>query len=95
MVDLKRRDLIALLSGTAAAWPLVARAQQPERRIGVLMAYSESDREGQADVAAFREELQKLGWTDSRNLRIDSRWAGLDAEEVPPSLLARADEAIE
>jgi ABC-type uncharacterized transport system substrate-binding protein len=52
------------------------------RRIGVLMAYSESDREGQANVAAFREGLQKLGWTDGRNLRIDSRWAALDAEAM-------------
>ena len=46
------------------------------------MAYSESDREGQANVAAFREGLQKLGWTDGRNLRIDSRWAALDAEAM-------------
>jgi putative ABC transport system substrate-binding protein len=79
--QLKRREFIALIGG-AASWPLAARAQQTERmrRVGVLMAYSESDREGQADVAAFREELQKLGWTDGRNLRIDSRWAALDAE---------------
>jgi hypothetical protein len=45
------------------------------RRIGVLMAYAESDREGQAWVAAFREELQKLGWTEGRQIRIDTRWA--------------------
>ena len=65
-------------------WPLAARAQQPERmrRIGVLMAYAESDREGQADVEAFREELQKLGWTDGRDLRIDYRWAALDAKAM-------------
>jgi putative ABC transport system substrate-binding protein len=79
-----RRRFISLLGGAAAMWPLAARAQRPEkiRRVGVLMAYSESDREGQADVAAFREELQKLGWTAGRNLRIDSRWAALDAEAM-------------
>ena len=45
------------------------------RRIGVLMAYAESDPEGQARVAAFREGLQKLGWAEGRNIRIDTRWA--------------------
>ena len=80
---MRRREFITIL-GTAAAWPLAARAQQPDgvRRIGVLMAYSESDREGQADVAAFRQELQRLGWIEGRNLRIDSRWAALDAEAM-------------
>ena len=75
---MRRRDFITLLGGTAFAWPLAARAQQGERvrRIGVLMAYSESDREGQANVVAFQQGLQKLGWTDGRNLRIDSRWGG-------------------
>ena len=74
---MKRREFITLLGGAAAAWPLAARAQQPERmrRIGVLMGYAESDRKGQARVAAFREELQKLGWTEGRNIRIDTRWA--------------------
>ena len=70
-----RRAFITLLGG-AAAWPLAARAQQNERmrRIGVLMAYAESDPEGQARIAAFREGLQKLGWTEGRNTRIDTRW---------------------
>jgi putative ABC transport system substrate-binding protein len=77
----KRREFISLLGGAAVAWPLAARAQQPSgmRRIGVLTAYSESDPEAQARVRAFREELQKLGWTEGRNIRIDARWATSDA----------------
>jgi putative ABC transport system substrate-binding protein len=77
----RRRDLITLLGG-AATWPFAARAQQPNRmrRIGVLMAFSQNDREGRAWVAAFREELQKVGWGEGRNIRIDYGWAGGDAE---------------
>ena len=65
---MKRREFIAFIGG-AAAWPLAAHAQQPDRmrRIGVLMGFAESDREGQAFVAAFREGLQKLGWAEGRN----------------------------
>ena len=77
---MKRREFITLL-GAPLAWPLAARAQQGERvrRIGVLTAYSESDPEAQARVGAFREGLQKLGWTEGRNIRIDARWATSDA----------------
>jgi putative tryptophan/tyrosine transport system substrate-binding protein len=73
----KRRAFITLLGGAAATWPLAARAQQPDRmrRIGVLMGYAENDSEAQAWVAAFREGLQKLGWTEGRNTKIDTRWA--------------------
>src|SRR5215469_9162796 len=79
-----RREFITLLGGAAATWPLAARAQQAERMrlIGVLMAYAESDPEGQAWVAAFREALQKLGWAEGRNIRIDTRWATLDVEAM-------------
>src|SRR5262249_14912811 len=64
--------------------PLAAGAQQPDgiRRIGVLMGFAESDREGQTFVAAFREGLQKLGWEESRNIRIDYRWTALDKELI-------------
>jgi putative tryptophan/tyrosine transport system substrate-binding protein len=77
----KRREFITLLGGAGVAWPLVARAQQPDRvrRIGVLMGYAENDPEAQAWVAAFREGLQKLGWTEGRNVRIDTRWTAADA----------------
>ncbi len=71
-----RRDFITLLGG-AAIWPVAASGQQgePMRRIGVLMAVPENDREYQAFLAAFQEGLQKLGWTEDRNIRIDARWA--------------------
>jgi putative ABC transport system substrate-binding protein len=81
---MRRREFITLLGG-AIVWPLAAHAQQPDRmrRIGVLMGYAESDREGQAFVAAFREGLQKLGWAEGRNIRIDTRWATPgDAESI-------------
>ena len=76
---MKRRDFISLL-GVAAAWPLAARAQQPERiwRIGVLMNLAADDAEGQARLAAFAQALKQLGWSDGRNLRIDTRWATAD-----------------
>jgi putative ABC transport system substrate-binding protein len=80
---MKRREFITLLGG-AAAWPIAARAQQADRMrlIGVLMAYAESDTEGQAFVAALREALQKLGWTEGGNIRIDTRWATPDVQLI-------------
>ena len=81
---MRRRDVITLLGGAAAAWPLMARAQQPERmrRIGVVMAYAGSDPNGQVQVAAFRQALQKLGWIEGRNIRIDFRYASDDSARV-------------
>jgi putative ABC transport system substrate-binding protein len=79
---MKRREFILALGGAAAVWPLGARAQQPGtmRPIGVLMS-SADDPEGQARLAAFVQGLQQLGWTDGRNLRIDTRWSGGNAED--------------
>jgi putative tryptophan/tyrosine transport system substrate-binding protein len=79
-----RRQFITLLGGAAVAWPLAGRAQQSERmrRLGILMVGAESDPQYQADVAVFREGLQKLGWVDGQNIRIEVRWAGFDAETM-------------
>jgi putative ABC transport system substrate-binding protein len=72
---MKRREFITLVGG-AAAWPLAARAQQPERmrRIGVLMGSEQSDSDSQVRLAAFRQVLRQLGWTEGRNIQIDERW---------------------
>ena len=77
MLGVRRRQIITLLGGAAAAWPLAARAQQPEqlRRIGVLSYIPADDAEGQARHAAFTQALGQLGWSEGRNLRIDARWA--------------------
>jgi putative tryptophan/tyrosine transport system substrate-binding protein len=81
---MQRREFITLIGGAVAVWPIAARAQQPERmrRIGVLMAHTESDPEFQAYLGAFRDGLQKLGWSEGRNIRIDARWGALDDAEL-------------
>ena len=81
-----RRKFLATLGG-AAAWPLAARAQQGERmrRIGVLVAPVESDREAQLWISALREGLEKLGWNYGGNLRIDVRWGAGDAQRLRAS----------
>jgi putative ABC transport system substrate-binding protein len=81
---MRRREFIVVLGGAAAAWPLATRAQQPERmrHIGLLMAASADDPEYQARVAAFQQGLERLGWTEGRNARIDTRWATTDADEI-------------
>jgi ABC-type uncharacterized transport system substrate-binding protein len=80
---MKRREFILALGG-AAAWPLAAHAQQAEsvRRIGVLLPYSADDLEGQARIGAFQQELQQLGWAIGRNVRVDTWWAGADANDI-------------
>jgi putative tryptophan/tyrosine transport system substrate-binding protein len=79
----KRREFITLLGGAAVGWPLVARAQQPERmrRIGVLMG-TVDDVDGQRNLAAFLQVLHQLGWTDGGNVRIDVRWGAGNADNI-------------
>src|SRR5215475_2192269 len=78
-----RREFLATLLGGAAAWPLAARAQLTERvrRIGLLMGVAD-DREGQARVTALKQGLQELGWTDGRNIEIETRFAGADTGRI-------------
>jgi len=82
IAKMKRREFITLLGG-AAAWPLAARAQQDERmrRVGVLMTTAD-DREGQARVTLLKEGLQELGWTDGRNVQIETRFGGADVGRI-------------
>jgi putative ABC transport system substrate-binding protein len=77
---MRRRDFIKVVACSAIAWPLGARAQQPDRtrRIGVLMGFAESDPTAQSWLAAFRDELAKLGWREGNNLRVELRWGGAD-----------------
>ena len=84
MSGMRRREFVALLGGVAAAWPLAARAQQPEqmRRIGVLTNLVADDPEAQARVGAFLQGLQELGWAVGRNMRIEYRWGAGDADRT-------------
>jgi ABC-type uncharacterized transport system substrate-binding protein len=77
------RRFISLLVG-AAAWPLAARARQPEkmRRIGVLMNLAADDAQSMARIAAFLQGLQQLGWTDGQNVAIEYRWGAGDPERI-------------
>jgi putative ABC transport system substrate-binding protein len=94
----KRRKFIAVLGG-AAAWPLAARAQQGERirRIGVLLAATADDPEYQPRMRAFQQGLALLGWTEGSNVRVDTRWAGTNADDIRKhavELAALAPDAI-
>jgi ABC-type uncharacterized transport system substrate-binding protein len=96
---MKRRDFITLLGGAAAAWPLAARAQQPERvrRVGVLMNLAADDPQALSRITAFVQGLQQLGWTEGRNMRIDTRWGAGDAarfHRYAEELLALAPDVI-
>ena len=91
MFVLRRRDFVTLIGG-AAVWPLTAWAQQarPCPRIGVLNPFVENDAEARANLTAFRQTLEKLGWSDGRNVRIDYRWGSAD----PARIRARANTAL-
>ena len=96
---MRRRDFIRAISSAVAAWPIAARAQQPERvrRIGVLMPGTADDAELKARIAAFQQGLRELGWTDGRNVRIDVRWGAGDADRIRSSaaeLVALAPDVI-
>src|SRR6187455_2272361 len=95
---MKRREFIAGLAGAAAAWPLAARAQQPERvrRVGVLVGLAENDPEMKQRLAGLRQGLEKLGWAEGRNLRIDYRFApaGTQARLLARELVALQPDVI-
>ena len=96
---MRRRAFITLLGGAAAAWPLVARAQQPDRmrRIGVLMNLTSDDDDASPRITALAQGLQQLGWTVGRNVRIDYRWGAVDADHsrrYAAELIALAPDVI-
>jgi ABC-type uncharacterized transport system substrate-binding protein len=98
-IRIRRREFIATLGGAVAAWPLAARAQQGDRmrRIGVLIQIAEADLQARIEVASFLRELQKLGWSEGRNLQVDIRWGGGDVDHIrkyAAELIALAPEVI-
>jgi putative tryptophan/tyrosine transport system substrate-binding protein len=98
-VTIERRELLAALGGAAAAWPLAARAQQPERirRIGVLLNITADDPESQTRLAAFAQGLQSSGWIIGQNVRVDYRWGGGSADAISQhaaELVATAPDVI-
>jgi putative ABC transport system substrate-binding protein len=96
---MRRREFITLLGGSVATWPLVARAEQPERMrsVGLLIATTADDAEYQGRMQVFRQRLEQLGWTDGRNVRLDFRWASTSPDELrrhAAELLAQASDVI-
>ena len=81
---MRRRDFVKLVAGTAVAWPVAARAQQPERirRVGLLFATAESDQQAQALISITRQRLEELGWSEGRNIRIEDRWTAGDNDRL-------------
>jgi len=94
---MRRRDFIKVTAGAAVSWPVAARAQQHVPRIGVIMNQSPSDGETQARSKAFVQELQRLGWTDGRNVKVEFRWNANSAEgarKAAVELVALAPDVI-
>src|SRR4029077_1283699 len=95
---MNRREVIMLLGGAAATWPLAARAQLPEgaRHIGVLMGLAEDDPDTKARLSGLRQGLEKLGWVEGRNVRIDYRFApaGARAQALAKELVALQPDVI-
>ena len=95
---MRRREFITL-TGSAAVWPLIARAQQPDqmRRIGVLMNIAENDPQSAIRVSAFVRALEELGWKVGRNMQIDYRWAAGDSKlyrKYAPELVALTPDVV-
>jgi putative tryptophan/tyrosine transport system substrate-binding protein len=93
---MRRRDFIKVIACSAIAWPVTARAQET-RHIGVLMNRAPEHPEGQPAIAAFRQALQQLGWTEGRNIRIDIRWGENDVDrdrKYAADLVALAPDVI-
>ena len=96
---MRRREFIKLIGGAAVTWPLAARAQQSERmrQIGVLLPATADDADFQGRVAAFLEELRRLGWNIDRDVRLNTRWATADTGEIhkhAAALVALAPDVI-
>ena len=87
---MRRREFIALLGGTAAAWPVAAGAQEV-KRVGVLMNGAATDPTGQSNLTTFMQGLRKLGWIDGQNVRIEVRWNAGDASLAVPILWGCSD----
>jgi putative ABC transport system substrate-binding protein len=95
---MRRREFIKVLAGSAAAWPLAVRAQQPERmkRVGVLMGLAEDDPDAKARLSGLQQALERLGWFDGRNVRIDYRYApaGTQAQVLAKELIALQPDVV-
>jgi len=85
---MRRREFIALVGSSVVAWPLAARAQQPERmrRVGLILPYAQDDPEAQSRVKAFRYGLRDVSWVEGRNIRIDYRFSGIDPTQIKQSV---------